>query len=148
MMDEAINGIDGTVPVTSRSAYNFPSAGARSPDCPARTNPSSPSFCRNSSRVRFTRKPGIDSILSRVPPLNPNPRPDIFPTGSPQAATSGSTTNVVLSPTPPVECLSTAKGTTPERSSISPDRAIAIVRSVVSRSVIPFNRTAIAQAAA
>jgi hypothetical protein len=35
------------------------------------------------------------------------PRPLIFPTGTPQAATIGPTAIVVLSPTPPVECLST-----------------------------------------
>ena len=77
--------------------------------------------------VRFTRKPGIDSILSSVPPENPSPRPDILPTGTPQAATIGSTTSVVLSPTPPVECLSTAIGTTPVRSIRSPESAMASV---------------------
>ncbi len=88
----------------------------------------------------------MDSILSSVPPVNPSPRPDILPTGKPQAATVGSTTRVVLSPTPPVECLSTAIGTTPVKSIFSPELAIARVRSLVSLGVIPFNRTAIAQA--
>jgi hypothetical protein len=73
-------------------------------------------------------KPGIDSSLSNVPPLKPKPRPDIFPTAKPQAATKGPITMVVLSPTPPVECLSTAIGTTSERSSISPEWAIARVK--------------------
>ena len=31
--------MDGTVPVTSRRAYNLPSAGARSPLCPVSTRP-------------------------------------------------------------------------------------------------------------
>ena len=53
-----------------------------------------------------TRKPGIDSSLSSVPPVWPRPRPQSLATGTPQAATSGATTSVVLSPTPPVECLS------------------------------------------
>ena len=42
-----------------------------------------------------------------MPPVWPSPRPLIFPTGTPQAATIGPTAIVVLSPTPPVECLST-----------------------------------------
>ena len=37
----------------------------------------------------------------------PRPRPLIFPNGTPQAATIGPTASDVLSPTPPVECLST-----------------------------------------
>ena len=139
--------MEGTVPVTSRRAYSLPSAGARSALWPVSTSPICFSCGRNSSVVRSVRKPGIDSILSSVPPLKPSPRPDILPTGSPQAATSGSTTRVVLSPTPPVECLSTAMSTAPLRSSISPEWAIARVRSVVSCSFIPFSRTAIAQAA-
>ena len=48
----------------------------------------------------------MDSSLSMVPPVWPRPRPDILPTGSPQAAASGATTSVTLSPTPPVLCLS------------------------------------------
>jgi len=52
---------------------------------------------------------------------------------------------VALSPTPPLECLSTARGTAGERSRISPVLTIARVRSVVSWGVIPFSRTAIAQ---
>ena len=42
-----------------------------------------------------------------MPPVCPSPRPLIFPTGTPHAATIGPTAIVVLSPTPPVECLST-----------------------------------------
>ncbi len=93
------------------------------------------------------RNPGIDSHLSIVPPEIPRPRPDIFTTGTPQAATIGPTTSVVLSPTPPVECLSTAPGAHFSRSSCSPEPAIALVSSTVSRIVIPRHRTAIAQAA-
>ena len=43
----------------------------------------------------------------------PSPRPDIFPKGTPHAATIGPTASEVLSPTPPVECLSTTRR--PER---------------------------------
>ena len=47
------------------------------------------------------------SNLSVVPPVWPKPRPLILATGTPQAATRGASTRVVVSPTPPVECLST-----------------------------------------
>ena len=46
-------------------------------------------------------------ILSMVPPVWPRPRPLILAILTPQAATMGVITSVVLSPTPPVECLST-----------------------------------------
>ena len=72
-----------------------------------------------------------------VPPEKLRPRPDILPTGTPQAATSGSTTSVTLSPTPPVECLSTASATVSLRSSTSPEWAMARVSAVVSRAVMP-----------
>ena len=45
--------------------------------------------------------------MSSVPPVWPSPRPLIFPNGTPHAATIGATAIEVLSPTPPVECLST-----------------------------------------
>ena len=37
MIELAISGTESTVAVTSRSAYNLPSAGARSRDCPLTT---------------------------------------------------------------------------------------------------------------
>jgi hypothetical protein len=51
---------------------------------------------------------------------------------------------LVLSPTPPEECLSTARSTTSLRSSVSPEYAIARVKSVVSRGVMPLSMIAIA----
>ena len=63
----------------------------------------------NASVVSSTSNPGIASSLSSVPPVCPSPRPLIFPNGTPQAATIGPTASVVLSPTPPVECLSTTR---------------------------------------
>ena len=53
------------------------------------------------------RKPGIDSSLSSVPPVCPRPRPEIIGTTTPAAAAMGAQIRLVLSPTPPVECLST-----------------------------------------
>ena len=48
----------------------------------------------------------MDSNLSAVPPVCPSPLPLIFRTLTPRDATIGTTIKVVLSPTPPVECLS------------------------------------------
>ena len=53
------------------------------------------------------RNPGIDSSLSSVPPVWPSARPEIIGTTTPAAAASGAAIRLVLSPTPPVECLST-----------------------------------------
>ena len=66
------------------------------------------------------RKPGIDSSLSSVPPVCPRPRPDILPKMAPQAATSGASTSVTLSPTPPLECLSSTGRRSTLRSSSLP----------------------------
>src|SRR5207247_1198618 len=85
-----------------------------------------------------TRKPGIASSLSSVPPVWPRPRPLIFPNGTPQAATIGATAIDVLSPTPPVECLSTTlRPSAAPRSSVSPLRIIASVSAWVSAGVRP-----------
>ena len=62
-----------------------------------------------------TLQPGIDSSLSRVPPVWPSPRPDSCGTGTPQAATRGASGRVILSPTPPVECLSAVGRESPEK---------------------------------
>ena len=60
----------------------------------------------NRSTGRSTRNPGIDSSLSSVPPVWPSPRPDTIGTATPHAATAGASGIEILSPTPPVECLS------------------------------------------
>ncbi len=69
--------------------------------------PTSFTISLNSFSDRFVRNPGIDSSLSKVPPVCPNPLPEIMGTLQPQAATIGARTKLTLSPTPPVECLST-----------------------------------------
>ena len=66
------------------------------------------------------RQPGIDSSLSSVPPVWPRPRPDSCGTATPHAATSGASGSVILSPTPPVECLSAVGRDSPEKSIRSP----------------------------
>ena len=61
----------------------------------------------------------------------------IFATGMPQDATMGTTASEVLSPTPPVECLSTLMPGMGERSTMSPEAAISMVSAAVSRAFIP-----------
>ena len=72
-----------------------------------------------------------------VPPVKPRPRPLIFAACAPRLAASGSAIKVVLSPTPPVLCLSTLTPGISERSTVSPDFAIASVSAAVSRGVMP-----------
>ena len=62
----------------------------------------------------------------------------IVATLTPQAATIGPATRVVLSPTPPVLCLSALIPSMGDKSTISPEWAISRVRSVISRSSIPL----------
>ena len=92
MIDEAISGIASTVPVdvpkgvgASWSARRQSVAGrADQPRRPTRA-------ARTSLRWRGRpAKPGIDSSLSRVPPVWPSPRPDGWGyVATPHAATSG-----------------------------------------------------------
>ena len=96
----------------------------------------------------FVSYPGIDSILSTVPPVKPSPLPDILATGTPIAATIGNSTIDTLSPTPPVLCLSTTASPNSDKSKTSPEFAILNVKSYNSKSVIPFIKIAMISAAA
>src|SRR5690606_8862902 len=147
MMEAAISGTLSTVAVASRSAYSFLSAGARSTPALATATPTSRTTSKNSERLSSTRSPGMLSSLSRVPPVWPKALPESLATGAPAAATRGATTRVVLSPTPPLECLSTLMPGSELRSTWRPDRAMARVRAAVSRSLIPRKRMAIKSAA-
>ena len=109
MIEAVMSGTLSTVAVTSRSAYSRPSAGAMAAVCPTSAQPTVASARLMAASSRVTRKPGIDSSLSRVPPVWPSARPDIIGTGAPHAAASGARTSEVLSPTPPVLCLSTGR---------------------------------------
>jgi hypothetical protein len=86
--------------------------------------------------------------LSSVPPVWPRPRPEIIGTAPPQAATTGASSRLTLSPTPPVECLSSAGPGRPasDQSSTSPESRIAPVRAIRSADVIPFRTIAMASA--
>ncbi len=88
----------------------------------------------------------MDSSLSSVPPVWPSPRPDIMGTTTPAAAASGADIKLVLSPTPPVECLSTLMPGMELRSTVSPERTMHSVAALTSRSVIPEWKTAIRKA--
>ena len=57
---------------------------------------------------------------------------------TPKDATSGAKTKDVLSPTPPVECLSTLTPGISDKSSLSPELSIEIAILVASSSSIPF----------
>jgi hypothetical protein len=85
------------------------SAGAR-PPASRMASPTSSTCLWNCFSERFAEKPGTDSSLSMVPPVSPRPRPESLATGPPQAAAMGSEISEILSPTPPVECLSTHSG--------------------------------------
>jgi hypothetical protein len=67
-------------------------------------------------------------------------------TTTPAAAAKGATIMLVLSPTPPVECLSTLMPGTCERSTVSPERSMHSVRRLTSRSDIPEKYVAIKKA--
>ena len=147
MIEAAMRGIDSTVAVRSRSAYSLRSAGAMRSVCPTRQAPTEDTSSRNLSTGRWMRKPGIDSSLSRVPPVWPSPRPLTMGTLTPQAATSGASASEVLSPTPPVECLSIFGPGMSERSSTSPEWSMAPVRACSSGSLMPRKKTAMQKAA-
>ena len=142
-MLDAISGIDSVVPVTSLKAYIFLSAGTKLPDCDTSDIPISFTWLINLSSLIFVLNPFIDSNLSIVPPVKPSPFPLILAIGTPHAAASGPTTNVVLSPTPPVECLSTLIPFILDKSILSPLSNIIFVKLNISSSLIPFNTIAI-----
>ena len=145
MMEEAIRGMQSTVAVVSRRAYSFLSAGARPEPAAQMTPPTSRRIVNISSLERLARQPGMDSILSSVPPVCPRPRPESCGTRTPKAATSGTRGSVILSPTPPVECLS-AVAPSDVKSSRSPDSIMARVQRSISGRPIPLRKIAIARA--
>ena len=71
---------------------------------------------------------GIASNLSTVPADNPSPLSANFATGMPAAARRGIKVIVTLSPTPPVECLSTILPFNSPKIIILPDVPSASVR--------------------
>ena len=147
MIEEAISGIASTVPVTSRRAYSFLSAGASPEPAAQITAPTSSSWRIMSSLLMAARQPGIASSLSRVPPVCPSPRPDSCGTATPKDATSGASGSVILSPTPPVECLSVVGLVSAEKSIRSPVAIMAWVQREISSRSMPRRKIAMASAA-
>ena len=146
IIDAAISGMLSTVAVASRSAYNTRSAGASVSVGPTTQHPTVSRTRRISWGVRLVRKPGIDSSLSSVPPVCPSPRPDTIGTTTPHAAARGAKTSEVLSPTPPVLCLSTLGAAIADKSRRDPESVIAVVSASVSSAVIPRSTTDISHA--
>ena len=148
MIDDAISGTLSIVPVTSRSAYSFLSAGARSAVCPTkhaaqlcRAPPGTrPSACRSGTR-ESTRACRWCRRSARAP------GPELLGTSAPQAATMGTTMSDILSPTPPVLCLPTFTPGSDDRSTRRPDRTMASVSHAVSSGSSPRNTMAISSAA-
>ena len=78
-----------------------------------------------SSMDRPVLNPGMDSNLSMVPPVCARPLPASMGTTAPHARNAGARIKLILSPTPPVECLSTAESRGGKR---SPCSSMALVR--------------------
>src|SRR3569832_1019677 len=90
----------------------------------------------------------MQPILSSVPPGWPSPRPEIIGTTPPHAATMGASMIDTLSPTPPVECLSSTGPPTACSSQLStrPECDMARVKATRSAAFMPQKNTAIAKA--
>ena len=122
------------------------SAGTRLPLCPIIAILILLTLFINCSSVNSTEKPLKLSNLSIVPPVWPRPLPDIFATGIPRDATSGVKHIDVLSPTPPVECLSTLIPLILDKSITSPELTIDIVKLAVSLLDISLKKSVINKA--
>ena len=148
MIELAMSGIDSTVAVTSRRAYSLRSAGHSVSLAAQITAPTSRSWATIWSFGSVACQPGMASSLSSVPPVWPSPRPESWGTAAPHAATSGASGSDTLSPTPPVECLSTVGRGTDDRSMRSPESIIAWVHDASSSGSMPRSRMAMHSAAA
>ena len=132
----AINGILGTVAVTSLNEYNFLSSGTILSLYPIRPIPVLLAIFSTSSFELENLNPFIASNLSIVPPVCPKPLPDNLVEAKPSAASIGANTTVTLSPTPPVLCLSTKNLLIFSNFIISPESLIKVVNSKSSFFVI------------
>ena len=80
----------------------------------------------------------MDSNLSIVPPVWPKPLPLILASLAPKEAIIGPNIKLTLSPTPPVECLSTFIPSIQDKSQTSPLTLIASVRLAISSFSMPL----------
>ncbi len=136
MMDAVMSGTLSIVCVTSRMAYNTPSAGAMASFWTAMQHPTALTASTMASGESAQLNPGMASNLSMVPPVWPNPRPANMGTRQPAAANAGASTRDILSPTPPVLCLSTTGGPSPH-DRLAPEAIIDLVKTTVSSVFMP-----------
>ena len=146
IIEPQINGMEATVPVTSRRAYIFLSAGQISSVCPIMATPIVSTFFWNSVKDKSVENPGMDSNLSRVPPVCPKALPLIMGIAIPAAARSGARMREILSPTPPVLCLSATNISRWEKSIRLPECTMISIKPVNSSASIPWEHTAFSQA--
>ena len=98
------------------------------------------------ARGNWVVKLGMDSSLSSVPPVMPRPLPEIIGTRKPRQASSGASAIDTLSPTPPVECLSTSGRSSSGNLSAVPESRMASVSARVSSKDMPRKNTDIKNA--
>ena len=127
-----------TVAVTSLREYNFLSKGTIVSEYPIIPVPTLFTIFTNSSLVSGKTNPGIASNLSIVPPVCPKPLPESFAVPILKAANNPAKAIVVLSPTPPVECLSIKNFSIPSNFITSPLFIISSVNTFSSSFVIPL----------
>ena len=141
------SGIELTVEVRSLRPYRRLSAGAIPAVAMPIAMPKRSSRPRVLPRSNSNRTPGMLSSLSAVPPLWPRERPVSLAAGTPHEASTGSAIRLTVSPTPPVECLSTSGPKSAASAHRSPDSSIARVNSRVSSESRPRIAAAIRKAA-
>ena len=123
-IEATISGSDSTVPVASRIAYRRRSAGA---SCAGLADDRAAGARRpraGSARGRgCCRSRGSSRACRACRRCGRARGPEIIGTAPPQAATIGASSRLTLSPTPPVECLSSAGPgrSTSDQSSTSPE---------------------------
>ena len=83
-------------------------------------------------------KLGIDSSLSIVPPVYANPLPAIIGTMIPRDDNMGAKIKEILSPIPPVLCLSATYLSMLLNLNFSPELTIELTKEKVSESLIPL----------
>ena len=108
------------------------------PACDAKTE-TEPAKEEKKEETKTTEPTSEDYILKTqiVPPVCPSPRPASIGTFSPHAAKAGASISDILSPTPPVLCLSTTRVLFCQVI-IAPDSIIPLVNTVVSSTDMPL----------
>lgn len=142
MIDDAMSGIASIVPDVAQRVQLLRSAGeARTRLADDRADVLEPA----ASPVRQRRAPARDRLgLVERAARGRGRAPTACGTATSNTATSGASGSVILSPTPPVECLSGQGRDSDEKSSRSPLAIIAAVQRAISARSMPLSRIAIA----